>query len=142
MNYIQALFSVFNAPLFATFIVGMFWKRMTAWAGFWSLLLGTLSSLSLYLLYLGDVVRFDSDLEESFWGAGLAFIVALAVAALVTPLTRPKPDDDLRGLVYGLAGTSTSGETILAADKVWWRNPVLLGVTAVALALLLYIPVW
>ncbi|MET8150731.1 sodium:solute symporter family protein [Actinoplanes sp. NPDC049668] len=142
MNYIQALFSVFNAPLFATFIVGMFWKRMTAWAGFWSLLLGTLSSLTLYLLYLGDVARFDSDLEESFWGAGLAFIVALVVAAVVTPLTRPKPEDDLRGLVYGLAGTSTSGETILAADKVWWRNPVLLGVTAVALALLLYIPVW
>ena len=43
MNYIQALFSFFNVPLFATFIIGMFWKRMTALAGFWSLLTGTLA---------------------------------------------------------------------------------------------------
>jgi SSS family solute:Na+ symporter len=142
MNYIQALFSLINAPLFATFIVGMFWKRMSAWAGFWSLLLGTLSSLTLYLLYLADVVKFNSDLEESFWGAGLAFVTAVLVAVFVTLVTPPKPENDLRGLVYGLAGSSTSGEAILAADKVWWRNPALLGGIAVVLAFLLYIPVW
>ncbi|WP_067503118.1 sodium:solute symporter family protein [Actinoplanes sp. TFC3] len=142
MNYIQALFSLINAPLFATFIVGMFWKRMTPWAGFFSLLLGTLSSLTLYLLYLGDVVTFNSDLEESFWGAGLAFVTAVVVAVVVTLFTKPKPDNDLRGLVYGLAGSSTSGEVVLAADKVWWRNPALLGGIAVVLAFLLYIPVW
>jgi solute:Na+ symporter, SSS family len=142
MNYIQALFSLINAPLFATFIVGMFWKRMSAWAGFWSLLLGTLSSLTLYLLYLADVVKFNSDLEESFWGAGLAFGTAVVVAVIVTLVTHPKPENDLRGLVYGLAGTSTSGDAVLAADKVWWRNPVLLGGIAVVLAFLLYIPVW
>ncbi|MFI5936594.1 sodium:solute symporter family protein [Actinoplanes sp. NPDC051494] len=142
MNYIQALFSLINAPLFATFIVGMFWKRMTAWAGFWSLLLGTLSSLTLYLLYLGDVVTFNSDLEESFWGAGLAFTTAVVFAVVVTLFTRPKPENDLRGLVYGLAGTTASGDVILAGDKVWWRNPALLGGIAVVLAFLLYIPVW
>ncbi|UQU67019.1 sodium:solute symporter family protein [Couchioplanes caeruleus] len=142
MNYIQALFSLINAPLFATFIVGMFWKRMSAWAGFWSLLLGTLSSLTLYLLYLADMVKFNSDLEESFWGAGLAFVTAVVVAVIVTLVTHPKPENDLRGLVYGLAGTSTSGDAVLAADKVWWRNPVLLGGIAVVLAFLLYIPVW
>jgi solute:Na+ symporter, SSS family len=142
MNYIQALFSLINAPLFATFIVGMFWKRMSAPAGFWSLLLGTLSSLTLYLLYLGDVVKFNSDLEESFWGAGLAFVTAVVVAVLVTLVTKPKPENDLRGLVYGLAGSSTSGDAILAADKVWWRNPALLGGIAVVLAFVLYIPVW
>ena len=142
MNYIQALFSVFNAPLFATFIVGMFWKRMSAWAGFWSLLLGTVSSLTLYLLYLADVVPFNSDLEESFWGAGLAFVTAVVVALVVTMFTPAKPEHELRGLVYGLAGTSTSGEAILVADKVWWRNPILLGAIAVVLAFVLYIPVW
>jgi solute:Na+ symporter, SSS family len=142
MNYIQVLFSLFNAPLFATFIVGMFWKRMTAWAGFWSLLLGTASSLTLYLLYLGDVVKFNSDLEESFWGAGLAFFTAVAVAIVVTLVTESKPENELRGLVYGLGGPTTSGEVIMAGDKVWWRNPVLLGGIAVALAFLLYIPVW
>jgi SSS family solute:Na+ symporter len=142
MNYIQALFSLINAPLFATFIVGMFWKRMTAWAGFWSLLLGTLSSLTLYLLYLGGVVPFNSDLEESFWGAGLAFVTAVVVAVAVTLFTRPKPENELRGLVYGLAGSSTSGTAVLSADKVWWRNPAVLGGIAVALAVILYIPVW
>ncbi|MEU8183810.1 sodium:solute symporter family protein [Micromonospora sp. NPDC049044] len=141
MNYIQALFSVFNAPLFATFIIGMFWKRMTALAGFWSLLLGTLVSLSLYLLYKGGVIDFNSDLEESFWGAGLAFVTAVVVAAIITPLTAPKRDEELRGLVYGLGGVDLKGD-VLAGDAVWYRSPVLLGVIAVALAALFYIPVF
>ena len=142
MNYIQALFSLFNAPLFATFIVGMFWKRMSAWAGFWSLVLGFLASLTLYVLHLTKVLTFNSDLSESFWGAGAAFVVAVIVAVIVTQFTPPKPESELRGLVYGLGGSSTSGEVILAGEKVWWRNPVLLGAIAVVLAVLLYIPVW
>ena len=142
MNYIQALFSLFNAPLFATFIVGMFWKRMTAWAGFWSLLCGTVGSLILYLLHTTKIYAFNSDLEESFWGAGLAFVVACLVALGVTLMTESKPENELRGLVYGLSGTSATGEVILAADKVWWRNPVLLGGIAVGLAVVLYIPFW
>jgi SSS family solute:Na+ symporter len=142
MNYIQALFSLFNAPLFATFIVGMFWKRMSAWAGFWSLLSGTVASLTLYLLHVSKIYAFNSDLEESFWGAGLAFVTACVVAALVTLMTPPKPESDLRGLVYGMAGNTASGEAILAGDRVWWRNPVLLGGIAVGLAVVLYIPFW
>lgn len=138
MNYIQALFSMFNAPLFATFIVGMFWKRMTAWAGFWSLLTGTLGALATYLLYKAGVLNFNSDLEESFWGAGIAFVLVLIVAAVLTPLTSPKPDDDLRGLVYGV---TPSGE-LLAERVAWYRNPTLLGAIAVILAVLLYIPVF
>ncbi|MEU7755347.1 sodium:solute symporter family protein [Micromonospora sp. NPDC049171] len=141
MNYIQALFSVFNAPLFATFIIGMFWKRMSALAGFWSLLLGTLVSLSLYLLYKGGVIDFNSDLEESFWGAGLAFVTAVVVAAIITPLTAPKRDEELRGLVYGMGGVDLKGD-VLAGDAVWYRSPVLLGLIAVALAALFYIPVF
>ncbi|WP_030488094.1 sodium:solute symporter family protein [Micromonospora chokoriensis] len=141
MNYIQALFSVFNAPLFATFIIGMFWKRMTALAGFWSLLLGTLVSLSLYLLYKGGVIGFNSDLEESFWGAGLAFVTAVVVAAVITPLTAPKRDEELRGLVYGMGGIDLKGD-VLAGDAAWYRSPVLLGLIAVALAALFYIPVF
>ena len=142
MNYIQALFSLFNAPLFATFIVGMFWKRMSPWAGFWSLLLGFLASLGLYIGHLTKVIPFSSDLDESFWGAGAAFVVAVVVAVIVTMFTPSKPENELRGLVYGLGGPTTSGEVILAGDKVWWRNPLLLGGIAVGLALLFYIPVW
>ncbi|MFB9239258.1 sodium:solute symporter family protein [Plantactinospora siamensis] len=141
MNYIQALFSLFNAPLFGTFIVGMFWKRMTAWAGFWSLLVGTLGALATYLLYKGGAIHFNSDLEESFWGAGIAFVLVLIVAAIVTPMTSPKPESDLRGLVSGLGGVDLHGDT-LVGDRVWYRNPVLLGTIAVVLALLFYIPVF
>ncbi|MFG1653510.1 sodium:solute symporter family protein [Micromonospora sp. NPDC049275] len=141
MNYIQALFSLFNAPLFATFIIGMFWKRMSALAGFWSLLLGTLASLATYLLYKGGVIGFNSDLEESFWGAGIAFVTVAVVAAILTPLTTAKRDEELRGLVYGLGGVDLKGD-VLAGDAVWYRSPVLLGVIAVALAALFYIPVF
>ncbi|GAB2616819.1 sodium:solute symporter [Paractinoplanes abujensis] len=141
MEYIQQLFSLFNAPLFATFIVGMFWKRMTPWAGFWSLVLGFLASLALYIAYLTDAIAFNSALEQSFWGAGVAFVTAVIIAVAVTFFTPSKPDDELRGLVYGLGGTS-DGTVIVSGEKVWWRNPVLLGTIAVVLAIALYIPVW
>ncbi|MFC3501003.1 sodium:solute symporter family protein [Micromonospora krabiensis] len=141
MNYIQALFSVFNAPLFGTFIIGMFWKRMTALAGFWSLLSGTVVAIGTYLLYKGGVIHFNSDLEESFWGAGLAFATVAVVAAIITPLTAPKRDEDLRGLVYGTGGIDLKAD-VLAGDQAWYRSPVLLGVIAVALAIVFYIPVF
>ncbi|MFC6022366.1 sodium:solute symporter family protein [Plantactinospora solaniradicis] len=140
MNYIQVLFSLFNAPLFATFIIGMFWKRMTAWAGFWSLLTGTAGALATYLLYEAGVLPFDSDLEESFWGAGIAFVLVAVVAAILTPLTPGKPENELRGLVYGLGGPDAQGD-MLAGDARWYRSPILLGVIAVVLAALFYLPV-
>ncbi|MEV0427459.1 sodium:solute symporter family protein [Micromonospora sp. NPDC050495] len=141
MNYIQALFSVFNAPLFGTFIIGMFWKRMSPLAGFWSLLAGTVVAIATYLLHLADVLSFNSDLEESFWGAGLAFVTVAVVAAILTPLTRPKRDDELTGLVYGMTDTTLADDS-LAGDAAWYRSPVLLGVVAVILAALFYIPVF
>jgi SSS family solute:Na+ symporter len=140
MNYIQVLFSMFNAPLFATFIFGMFWRRMTAWAGFWSLLIGTVGSLLTYLLYLAGVLGFGSDLEESFWGAGVAFLLVAIVAAVLTPMGAPRRDEDLRGLVYGLGGVDLKGD-VLAGDAAWYRSPILLGGVALALAALLYLPV-
>ncbi|QLQ37508.1 sodium:solute symporter family protein [Micromonospora robiginosa] len=141
MNYIQALFSVFNAPLFGTFIIGMFWRRMSALAGFWSLLSGTVVAIATYLLYKTGVISFNSDLEESFWGAGLAFVTVAVVAAVITPLTRPKTDSELTGLVYGLSDTTLKDDS-LAGDAAWYRSPVLLGVVAVVLAALFYIPVF
>jgi SSS family solute:Na+ symporter len=141
MNYIQALFSVFNAPLFATFIVGMFWKRMTAAAGFWSLLSGTVVALATYFLYLGGALPFDTDLEESFWGAGLAFVTVLVVAYVISKFGQPKPESELRGLVRGLGGIDLKGD-VIAGDAAWYRSPLLLGGVALALSLLFYIPVW
>ena len=68
MNYLQALFSIFNAPLFATFIIGMFWKRMTPAAGLWGLIAGTFAAAVTFVLYKTKVIHFGSDLAESMIG--------------------------------------------------------------------------
>jgi len=64
------------------------------------------------------------------------------VALIVTMFTKSKDEEELRGLVYGLGSTTPSGEVVLAARTTWWRNPVVLGLIAVVLALALYIPIW
>jgi solute:Na+ symporter, SSS family len=141
MNYVQVLFSFFNVPLFVTFIIGIFWKRMTAWAGFSALLGGTLGALVTYLLYKADVVSFRTDLEETFWGSGVAFVVASVLAVGVSMFTQPKPEDELQGLVRGIGATDlNAGE--LVGDSTWYRNPLLLGGIALGLSVALYIPFW
>ena len=70
MNYVQALFSIFNSPIFAVFIIGMFWKRMTPWAGFWGLVAGITMAFVTWLGYKIGWFSFGSDLDESMWGSG------------------------------------------------------------------------
>jgi SSS family solute:Na+ symporter len=137
MNYLQALFSFFNAPLFATFIVGLFWRRMTPWAGFWGLLSGTLAAFASYIAYKAGAVDFGTELNASFWGAGLAFVVDVIVSVVVTLVTTAKPVEELRGLVYGLSAVNLEDDA-LAGDTKWYRSPVLLGTGAVVLAALMY----
>jgi solute:Na+ symporter, SSS family len=137
MNYLQALFSIFNAPLFATFIIGMFWKRMTPAAGFWGLLTGTFAALLTFILYKTGAVHFGSDLAESMWGAGIAFVVDGVVSIGVSVATRPKPRDELQGLVYGMANTDDA-----AVEHRWWESPKLLGGSVLAGALVLTIVFW
>jgi SSS family solute:Na+ symporter len=139
MNYIQALFAVFNAPLFATFILGMFWRRMSAWAGFFGLLAGTLTAITTYLLYRAGVLHFGSDLDESFWGAGIAFVTVMVVSVIVTLFTTPKPESELRGLVYGVDKIDLTAD-MDAADRAWYRNPIVLGAGALVLAASFYLP--
>jgi solute:Na+ symporter, SSS family len=129
MNYIQVLFSVFNVPLFATFFIGMFWKRMTPWAGFWGMVAGSLGALGTYLLYKAGVIHFGSDLAEAFWGAIIAFVLDAVVSVGVSFITRPKPVEELQGLVYGMANI----EEPRPEDRGWYRSPLLLGITVLAL---------
>jgi SSS family solute:Na+ symporter len=134
MNYLQALFSIFNAPLFATFIIGMFWKRMTPTAALWGLIAGTVAALFTYIGYkFGHFLHFGSDLDESFWGAGAAFVVDAIVTVIVTLVTRPKPRDELNGLVWGMASTNI-GAAILGRGGRWWESPLVLGSGSIALA--------
>ena len=92
MNYLQALFSIFNAPLFATFIIGMFWKRMTPAAGFWGLIAGTITAAALFIGYKAGWIDFGSDLDQSMWGAGSAFVVDAIVTVIVTLLHQAQAD--------------------------------------------------
>ena len=138
MNYVQALFSIFNAPLFATFIIGMFWKRMTPWAGFWGLVAGTLAAAITWIGYKVGWFSFGSDLDESMWGAGLAFVVDAIVTVAVTLRTTPKPVGELQGLVYGMANVDEYARVRLR----WWESPKLLGFSALAGAAILTIVFW
>jgi SSS family solute:Na+ symporter len=131
MNYLQALFSIFNAPLFATFLLGMFWKRMTPAAGISGLVAGTIAALVVYVGYkFTGWFDFGSDLDESFWGAGLAFIVDILVSVAVTLFTRPKPTEQLQGLVWGMANVD---ESRTKRRVRWWESPGLLGAGALAI---------
>jgi solute:Na+ symporter, SSS family len=138
MNYVQLLFSYFNAPLFATFIVGMFWKRTTAWGGFFGLIAGTLGAFITHLLYSKGTISFGSPIAADFWGAGIAFATDVIVTVGVTLFTKPRAESELRGLVWSLTPKSDR-EVATGSDKVWWRNPVVLASGALALVVILNI---
>ena len=140
MNYIQTLFSIFNAPLFATFIIAMFWKRATAWGGFFSLVAGTAAAYATNrLAAYHDIFHFGSALSASFWQAIIAFIVGGVVLIVVSLVTKPKPDEDLRGLVWGLTRKEEEEEHPDPRDKLWWRSPWLLAGVALAMLVALNI---
>jgi solute:Na+ symporter, SSS family len=141
MNYLQALFSIFNAPLFATFIIAMFWKRVSSTAGLWGLVAGTAAALVTYVGYKWlDWFNFGSDLDESFWGAGAAFVVDAIVTVAVTLFTKPKPVEELQGLVWGMANEEDAATASIR--RRWWESPQLLGGAAIALAAILTIVFW
>jgi solute:Na+ symporter, SSS family len=127
MNYIQTLFSIFNAPLFATFIIAMFWKRATPWGGFWSLIAGTAAAYATNrLAAYHTIFHFGSaTLDGSFWQAIMAFVVDAAVLVGVSLVTQPKPIAELDGLVWGMAKGDDEAD-IDPRDKLWWRSPWLL----------------
>ncbi|MEA2207259.1 MAG: solute:Na+ symporter, family [Blastocatellia bacterium] len=130
MDYIQLLFSFFNAPLFATFIIGMFWKRVTAAAGFWGLVAGTAGAA---VAHYGDTwgwFSLGSAQAAAFWGAIAAFLADALVTVIVTLVTESKPVSELQGLVYGMANTP---EEHYASEDVWYRSPKLLGFGALGL---------
>jgi solute:Na+ symporter, SSS family len=140
MNYIQTLFSIFNAPLFATFIIAMFWKRATAWGGFFSLVAGTAAAYATNRLAAYKVIfHFGSPLSASFWQAIIAFLVDAAVLVVVSLVTRPKPVEELRGLVWGTTRDVDPDATIDERDKLWWRSPALLASIIVVLLIVLNI---
>ncbi|MEU8684260.1 sodium:solute symporter family protein [Streptomyces sp. NPDC048611] len=140
MNYLQTLFSFFNVPLFVVFIIGMFWKRTSAAAGFWGLLSGTAAAMVNYFwLYKQGIIAIPSDQGANFVSSIVAFVVGALVMVVVTLFTEPKSAESLAGLVYG---TRSPGMAELPAegDDAWYRKPALLGWGALVLAAVCYLP--
>jgi solute:Na+ symporter, SSS family len=130
IDYVQVLHGIFLAPLFGTFLLGMFWRRSTGWGGFFGLVSGTATGLIMYLISL------DSGLGASMARAFWAWIVCLTVTIAVSLLTQPKPDSELRGLVWGLT------EQKEAKEEAWYKKPWVLAVTVLAITVALNIYFW
>ncbi|MFT7840142.1 sodium:solute symporter family protein [Saccharothrix sp. BKS2] len=138
MDYIQALFSFFNAPLFATFILAMFWKRMSAAAGWIGLVAGTLAAVLVFVLAETGVLDLPGQ-GASFIGAGAAFVVDIVVSVAVTLVTKPVPEERLRGLVYSLTPKEDRKHSTTGDDAGWYRSPALLGAGVLVLTVVLNI---
>jgi len=139
MDFLQLVFGFVNAPLFATFLLGMFWKRATGHGAFIGLLSGTGAAALTHGLtdaegkgaWLAHIHTFPSQMAQNFWIAIFAWSTCFLVTIAVSMVTRPHPETHLRGLVYGL--------TEMPSDEnaPWYERPVPLAiVVAVTLVFL------
>jgi solute:Na+ symporter, SSS family len=140
MDYLQTLFGFFNAPLFATFILGMFWKRMTSTAGWTGLVAGTLAAVAMAIAstdVIGSASQGWLDITgqgAAFAAASAAFVVDIVVSVLVTFGTQPKRSEALRGLVY----SETPTEELYADHSVhWWLSPTKLAGVSLVMVIIL-----
>ncbi len=147
MTYLQTLFGFFNAPLFATFILGMFWKRMSAAAGWIGLVSGTLAAVLVGIASedaLGGLSQGwvgVSGQGASFVAAGAAFVVDILVSVVVTFATKPREESELRGLVYSLTPKKDFHDDN-AGVPAWWQKPNTLAAIAGVLVIALNIIFW
>jgi SSS family solute:Na+ symporter len=139
MDYVQALFSFFIAPLFATVIIGMLWKRASPAGGFWGLLAGTASSVAMWawvkvdpsaLRYIA-LSPYAKDMAENMYRALWSCIICALVTVVVSLLTKPKPESELRGLVYG--ATEIPPESYVSVLHRPWFWATVVGVVFIAL---------
>jgi SSS family solute:Na+ symporter len=144
MDALQLVFSIVNAPLFATFLLGMFWKRTTGHGAFTGLLTGTIAALAHHGLtlpvdavpgihggWIAVIHHYPSDMAQNFWTAIFAFTINLVVTIGVSLMTTPRPETELVGLVYSL--TPKPVETHLA----WYQKPVTLAIGVLAMLIAL-----
>jgi SSS family solute:Na+ symporter len=132
MDYVQALFSFFIAPLFGTVLLGMLWKRATPAAGFWGLLAGTLSSVSMWAWVKLDpsALRYVAlssnarDMAENMYRALWSWMVCVIVTVVVSLVTRPQPEAELVGLVYGATDIPSEGELPIYQRPIFWAGVV------------------
>jgi len=140
MDALQLIFSMVNAPLFATFLLGMFWKRTTGHGAFTGLVAGTGAALlhhglslpadatpGIHGAWIHLVHTYPSDMAQNFWTAIFAFSVNMIVTIIVSMATEPRPEAELVGLVYSL--TPKPVETHLE----WWQKPATLAIAVLVM---------
>jgi SSS family solute:Na+ symporter len=144
MDMLQLLFAFVNAPLFATFLLGMFWKRATGHGAFLGLLAGTVaaalhhgctvpvgSPLGVKGGWLTVLHNYPSEMAQNFWTAIWAFSACFAVTIAVSLITRPRQEKELVGLVYSLTPKAR------AKDESWYGRPAVIGGAVLAASLVL-----
>ena len=149
MDMLQLVFAFVNAPLFATFLLGMFWKRTTGHGAFFGLLSGTIAAAIHHGLTLpvgavagvkggwfGATHIYPSEMAQNFWTAIFAWTACFVVTIVVSLVTRPRDEKDLVGLVYSL--TERPG----AEDVPWYQRPTVLALIVLLAALVLNIIFW
>ena len=134
MDYMQLIFSFFNAPLFATFLLGMFFKRTTGAGAFLGLLSGTFASIIHYILTLEGKLTYKSEMIGNFHRSIVAWTVCFIITIIVSYLTKPKAESELKGLCMGVKESGMDGayahsKTSLFARPGFW-GIILLAVTA------------
>jgi SSS family solute:Na+ symporter len=141
-DLLQLVFSFINAPLFATFLLGMFWARTTANGAFWGLFSGIVACAVHYLVTSvgaeagGGLHTYYSDMARNFWGALWAWVTCFVVTIGVSLVTRPRSNEDMEGLVWSL--TPRVHEHGLA----WYLRPGILAVIVGAAALAINVYFW
>jgi SSS family solute:Na+ symporter len=150
MDIIQLVFGFVNAPLFATFLLGMFWKRTTSHGAFYGLLGGIGTSALFHSLtlakgnmpgvkggYLGVLETYPSDMAQNFWLASFAFIACFTITLAVSLATaRTKTDEELTGLVYSLT------PKIVDQEVSWWLRPSVIGILLLLGCVILNVVFW
>lgn len=128
MDYMQLLFGFFNAPIFATFLLGMFWKRTTANGAFFGLASGIAAGVTHHVLKTMGAVHYASDGAAAFYGAIVSWSTCFSVTIAVSQFTKPRAESELRGLVYSLTERPHS-------DVVWYARPSTFAIFVALIAL-------
>ena len=138
LDYLQLLHGIFLAPLFATFLLGMFWRRTTPWGGFAGLVSGTVAGLVIWGFELMGTIAYGSPMAGNFWRSIWAWIICFGVTIIVSLLTSrsQKSDEELEGLVWGLT------EKKEAVEPAWYKKPWVLAAAALAITVALNIIFW
>lgn len=132
MDYVQALFSFFIAPLFGTVILGMLWKRATASGGFWGLFAGTAASVGMWLWVRIDpralaVIAGSADakaMAEDMYRALWSWLICVIITIVISLVTTPKPVEELNGLVRGCTELPSEGHLPLVKRPIFWAGVV------------------